>query len=199
MTAAFVPGSAAADPSAPIQSSMPRIAFMGPMGVGKTTAIRALCGDDMVASDVPNLDLQSHVKAFTTVGAEFGEIDLGEGERVQVCGCPGQDRFDFLRQWVMSVSVGVFVMVDANAGDAVSVASSMLAEAGAAGHSPVALVLSTRPASAETLQSFAEGLQAAGHGVVPVLQVDVRKRADVLQALAVLVSMLSLRSDDESV
>ena len=76
-------------------SPMPRIAFMGPMGVGKTTAIRALCGDDMVASDVPNLDRQSHAKEFTTVGAEFGQIDLGDGEFVQVCGCPGQDASTF--------------------------------------------------------------------------------------------------------
>ena len=52
-----------------------------------------------------------------------------------------------------------------------------------------------RDASAATMQAFADGLQAAGHGVVPVLQVDVRKRADVLQALGVLVSMLSLRSE----
>jgi len=174
---------------------MPRIAFMGPMGVGKTTAIRALCGDDMVASDVPNLDRQAHAKEFTTVGAEFGQIDLGDGEFVQVCGCPGQDRFDFLRQWVVSASVGVFVMVDANAPDVLQAAGALLAEAAAAEHPPLALVLSTRPASVATMQAFADGLQAAGHGVVPVLQVDVRKRADVLQALGVLVSMLSLRSE----
>lgn len=176
-------------------SPMPRIAFMGPMGVGKTTAIRALCGDDMIASDVPNLDRHSHAKEFTTVGAEFGQIDLGDGEFVQVCGCPGQDRFDFLRQWVVSASVGVFVMVDANAPDAVQSTGALLAEAAAAEHPPLALVLSTRTASAATMQALADGLQTAGHGVVPVLQVDVRKRADVLQALGVLVSMLSLRSE----
>lgn len=174
---------------------MPRISFMGPMGIGKTTAIRALCGDNMVASDVPNLDRAAHAKEFTTVGAEFGEIDLGDGERVQVCGCPGQDRFDFLRDWVLSVSVGVFIMVDANAADAVSATSALLAEAAAAERPPLTLVLNTRPASPEQMQAFAAGLQASGHGVVPVLQVDVRQRAQVLQALGVLVSMLSLSSE----
>jgi len=183
-------------PSAPAESAaMPRIAFMGPMGVGKTTAIRALCGDDMVASDVPNLDRQSHAKEFTTVGAEFGEIDLGDGEYVQVCGCPGQDRFDFLRQWVLSASVGVFVMADPGAPDAVQAASALLAEAAQAESVPMVIVLSVRPATAQQMQAFAEGLQAAGHGVVPVLPVDVRVRADVLRALQVLVSMLSLRSE----
>lgn len=175
---------------------IPRISFMGPMGVGKTTAIRALCGDDMVSSDVPNLDRAAHAKAFTTVGAEFGEIDLGGGERVQVCGCPGQDRFDFLRQWVLSVSVGVFVMVDVHAGDAVAATGALLSEVSAVEHPPLALVLSARPASPAQMQTFATGLQAAGHGVVPVLPVDVRQRAQVLQALGVLVSMLSLGTEN---
>ena len=174
---------------------MPRISFMGPMGIGKTTAIRALCGDNMVASDVPNLDRAAHAKEFTTVGAEFGEIDLGDGERVQVCGCPGQDRFDFLRDWVLSVSVGVFIMVDVNAADAVPATGALLAEAAAAERPPLTLVLSTRPALPEQMQAFAAGLQASGYGVVPVLQVDVRQRAQVLQALGVLVSMLSLSSE----
>ena len=174
---------------------MPRISSIGPMGIGKTTAIRALCGDNMVTSDVPNLDRAAHAKEFTTVGAEFGEIDLGDGERVQVCGCPGQDRFDFLRDWVLSVSVGVFIMVDANAADAVSATGALLSEAAAAERPPLTLVLSTRPASPEQMQAFAAGLQASGHGVVPVLQVDVRQRAQVLQALGVLVSMLSLSSE----
>lgn len=174
---------------------MPRISFIGPMGIGKTTAIRALCGDNMVTSDVPNLDRAAHAKEFTTVGAEFGEIDLGDGERVQVCGCPGQDRFDFLRDWVLSVSVGVFIMVDVNAADAVPATGALLAEAAAAERPPLTLVLSTRPALPEQMQAFAAGLQASGYGVVPVLQVDVRQRAQVLQALGVLVSMLSLSSE----
>ena len=86
-------------------------------------------------------------------------------------------------------------MVDVNAADAVHAAGALLAEAAAAETPPLALVLSARPASTAATQAFADGLQAAGHGVVPVLQVDVRKRADVLQALSVLVSMLSLRSE----
>lgn len=176
-------------------SPMPRIAFLGPMGIGKTTALRTLCGDNMVAADVPNLDRQAHAKEHTTVGAEFGEIDLGDGERVQVCGCPGQERFDFLRQWVVASSVGVFVMVDANAPDAVALAGALLGEAAQAESPPLTLVLSTRPTSTQQLQGLADGLRAAGHGIVPVLQVDVRERADVLKALAVLLSLLSLRSE----
>lgn len=183
----------AEDAGAP--QGMPRIALTGPMGIGKTTALRALCGQDMASADVPNLDRGSHVKEFTTVGAEFGEIDLGGGELVQVCGCPGQERFDFLRQWVISVSLGVFVMVDVNDPQALPLAGALLAEVAAVETPPLALVLSARPATEAQIEAFAMRLQEAGHGVVPVLEADVRERQDMLRALGVLVSMLSLRSE----
>lgn len=181
--------------SEPGPGGMHRIALLGPMGIGKTTAIHALCGGDMVSSDVPNLDRAAHTKEYTTVGAEFGEIDLGGGERVQLCGCPGQDRFDFMRQWVVSVSVGVFIMADLQAPDALECTSTLLHETAAAPVPPVTLVLSAREASQEQIETFAAGLMAAGHGVVPVLPVDVRDRNQMLQALGVLVTMLSLRNE----
>lgn len=176
---------------------VPRIAFIGPMGIGKTTAIRALCGEDMAGADVRNLDTQAHAKEFTTVGAEFGQISLGAGETIQVCGCPGQERFDFLRQWVMSVSVGVFVMVDANAVGVIEEAGRLLAETANAEYPPLTLVLSCRPASPALVQRLADGLLAAGHGVTPILEVDVRRSSDVMNALSVLVSMLSLHSENQ--
>ena len=176
-------------------AGIPRIALVGPMGIGKTTAVRALCGDDMASSDVRNLDQQSHEKEFTTVGAEFGDIYLEDGERVQVCGCPGQERFDFVRQWVLSVSLGVFVMVDVNDTGALEQASDLLGEVADAPNRPIALVLSTRPAAAAQVEAFAAALAALGHGVLPILEVDVRDRQQMLGALGVLVSMLSLQSE----
>lgn len=179
-------------------AQMPRIALMGPMGIGKTTALRALCGQDMASSDVPNLDRASHAKAFTTVGAEFGEIDLGDGEVVQVCGCPGQERFDFVRHWLLSVSLGVFIMQDVQDPGAVENTLRLLAETAAHDNAPLALVLSARPATARQLDAFARQITAAGHGVVPVLQADPRDKVQMLSALGVLVAMLSLQVDEES-
>ncbi|MCW0038243.1 hypothetical protein OIO03_22375, partial [Acinetobacter baumannii] len=73
------------------RAGLVRVSLIGPMGIGKTTALRSLCGALMAATDVPNLDRAAHSKEFTTVGAEFGEIDLGEGMRLQLVGSPGQD------------------------------------------------------------------------------------------------------------
>jgi signal recognition particle receptor subunit beta len=159
-----------------------RVALMGPMGIGKTTAIRTVCGDLAVDCDVPNLDTATHAKATTTVGADFGEVDLGDGDKLQIYGCPGQERFNFVRQWVLSSSVGVFVMTDLHEPDAVAETARLLAEV-------------ARPATHAQIDAFAAALMQKGAGLVPVLQADVRDRQQMLDMLQVLASMLSLKDE----
>lgn len=175
---------------------LPRIALCGPMGIGKTTALRSLCGTLMSSSDVRNLDLAAHSKELTTVGTEFGEIDLGEGELIQICGCPGQERFSFVRQWVLSVSMGIFIMTDVNDPHSLAETNHILEEIRQLPTSPVTLVLSARPAATEQIETFAQGVYSAGYGVIPVLEADPRDRAQLLDAMSVLVSMLSLQSEN---
>ncbi len=170
-----------------------RVGFIGPMGIGKTTALRSLCGHLLAGSDVPNLDRAAHGKAFTTVGAEFGEIDLGEGERLQLVGSPGQDRFQFVRQWVLQACAGVLLMVDLNDPAAVHYAAQRLGEIAQLEAEPAAIVLSCRPCSDQRIEAFCTAMAEAGHGVVPVVCADPRERGQLLDALSVLVSLLSLQ------
>ncbi|MBP6599024.1 MAG: GTPase, partial [Giesbergeria sp.] len=109
---------------------------------------------------------------------------------------PGQERFDFVRQWVLSVSMGVFIMVDVNDPSAPEQACHLLGEVAATPTPPIALILSARPATPAQIEAFAAALSAAGHGVLPILEIDVRQRADMLGALGVLVSMLSLQHEE---
>ena len=171
-----------------------RVSMVGPMGIGKTTALRSLCGQLMSGSDVPNLDKDSHTKEFTTVGTEFGEIDLGSGERLQIVGSPGQDRFDFVRRWVLSASVGVLLMVDVTSPSAVTYASEMLAEIATLDSIPLVVILNCRAAQDEQIDSFSASLAEGGHGVIPVVQADPRDRQQMLDAMGVLASLLSLQS-----
>ena len=171
-----------------------RVSLLGPMGIGKTTALRSLCGQFMAGSDVRNLDKGAHAKEFTTVGAEFGEIDLGSGERLQLVGSPGQDRFDFVRRWVLSASVGALLMVDVNDADAVEYASEMLTGAAELDAAPLMILLSCRTANGAQLEAFSAALMAKGHDVVPIVEADPRDRQQMLDALGVLASLLSLQS-----
>lgn len=135
-------------------SAVARIALVGPMGVGKTTAIRTLCGRTTVDCDVPNLDRGAHAKATTTVGADFGEWTLDNGERLHIYGCPGQERFDFVREWVLTLSAGVFVMTDLHAPGAVQDAVRLLSEVCCLHSAALSAVLVARPASRAMLEDF---------------------------------------------
>lgn len=173
-----------------------RVSLLGPMGIGKTTALRSLCGQLMAGSDVPNLDKAAHSKDFTTVGAEFGEIDLGSGERLQLVGSPGQDRFDFVRRWVLSASVGALLMLDVNDAAAVDYASEMLNGVAELETAPLMIILSCRSASGAQQEAFSAALQAKGHDIVPLVEADPRDRQQMLDALGVLASLLSLQSQN---
>ena len=171
-----------------------RVSLIGPMGIGKTTALRSLCGALMAAADVPNLDQAAHSKEFTTVGAEFGQIDLGGGERLQLVGSPGQERFDFVRRWVLNASVGVLLMVDVGDASAPDYAAQLLSEIATLEVEPQVLLLSCRDASEQQQEAFSTALADRGRGIVPVIQADPRDRQQLLDALGVLVSLLSLQS-----
>ena len=171
-----------------------RVSLVGPMGIGKTTALHSLCGQLMAGTDVPNLDREAHSKAFTTVGTEFGEIDLGSGERLQLVGSPGQDRFDFVRRWVLSASVGVLLMVDVGSTESLEYASEILGEARTLESEPLVVILSCRATTDARIEAFSASLSDKGHGVVPVIQADPRDRQQMLDALGVLASLLSLQS-----
>jgi signal recognition particle receptor subunit beta len=168
----------------------PRIVLFGPMGIGKTTAIRTLCGDTAVDCDVPNLDVEAHDKETTTVGAEFGVVFLSNHEELHVYGSPGQDRFGFLRQWLLSLAVGTLVLVDINQPDGLPYATELVAQFQRLAPGAAIVVLSARPAPSATLRSFSRQLADHAGMAIPVLAVDVREPEQMFNALELLVAVL---------
>src|SRR3954468_16417345 len=93
------PWAARSDPESTRVETVPlkdvKIVFAGPPNAGKTTAIAALSDVAPVCTDVRNTDT-ALAKQRTTVGLDFGSIDLGNGQAVRLFGTPGQVRFKFL-------------------------------------------------------------------------------------------------------
>ena len=53
-----------------------KIVITGPMGAGKTTAIRAISDSPPVSTEVGNHDKQTSAKDSTTVALDYGEVAL---------------------------------------------------------------------------------------------------------------------------
>lgn len=88
-----------------------QVTFVGPFGVGKTTAVFTLCGESVTASEVRSSLVSERrgrrVKPTTTVGLEIGEWVAPDGRSVNVVGTPSQERFDMVRRSAMPRSAGV--------------------------------------------------------------------------------------------
>ncbi|WP_257645618.1 GTP-binding protein [Ottowia beijingensis] len=88
-----------------------KILFTGTMGAGKTTAIGAVSETPPIVTDVVNND-QSHTKERTTVGLDFGQFTLDNGDRIRMFGTPGQSRFDFLWKILSKNALGMIILTD---------------------------------------------------------------------------------------
>lgn len=173
-----------------MQHPIKRIVLLGPMGIGKTTAIRSLCGSLTIECEVPNLDKQAHAKETTTVGLDFGEIKLDDNDTLQVYGCPGQDRYDFVREWALSLAFGAIVMVDIHSDDALEQTAALIQQSFRAPNVQSVVVLISRPASPAQQEMFTVRLANYPDCAVPVLSADPRNPAQMLDTLDIIAAML---------
>ncbi len=91
------------------------ILFAGPMGAGKTTAIRTLSEIEIVSTEAENTDRATADKDTTTVALDYGEITVGEDDKVRMYGVPGQNRFDFMWSILQERAMGLIILVNADA------------------------------------------------------------------------------------
>ncbi|AMO99926.1 ras family protein [Collimonas arenae] len=129
------------------------------------------------------MDPSSSAKASTTVGADFGVIDLGNGEELHIYGSPGQDRFEFMRNWLISIAIGVIVLIDANQTDATDMAEQYVRTVRSFSETMPCMLLLARPASDETANRFSSILTDKLGVAVPVITADVREKLQMLDVL----------------
>lgn len=187
-----------------VKSSYPEVAtrdlkvvFTGPMGAGKSTAIRAISDIEALSTDVPISGGEVRDgKTMTTVGLDYGECRL-EGQWVlKLFGTPGQERFRFMWDILGSGAFGLIVLVDNSQPDPIGEVARYLKAF--APHIParrtVVGVGRLQEQVSPSIDDYCVQLEAMGF-TPPVLEVDVRRDADVRLLLAVLVSMAEVEHE----
>jgi len=97
-----------------------RILLMGPVGAGKTTAIRTISDIDVIDTDVLATDEVAAIKDTTTVAMDMGVMQVDAKDRVVLYGAPGQDRFDFMWEILIAQCDAIILVLDHSAPDSVA-------------------------------------------------------------------------------
>lgn len=96
-----------------VEAGTIKLVLAGPVGAGKTTAIRAIADSDPISTEMPLTTGALGDKTTTTVAFDFATIMLDDGTPVMVYGLPGQEHYAFMRPIVLAGAIGVLVLLDA--------------------------------------------------------------------------------------
>lgn len=90
-----------------------KIVVTGTYAAGKSQFIRNASEIDPVETEVPVTDpAERAIKSHTTVGLDFGTLQLDPELKLFIFGTPGQERFDFLWELLALNCLGYVVLVD---------------------------------------------------------------------------------------
>ena len=172
-----------------------KILFSGTTGAGKTTAISKVSQIETMKTEVKNTDL-SVSKDTTTVGLDYGELTLDNGDKLRLYGTPGQKRFDFMWEILSRGALGLIILIDNRSKDPLSDLDTYLDGFRSLINETACVVaigrMETHPIP--DIQSFSSHLQARGI-LCPVLPADVRDTMQVVELLELL--MLQLEGTEE--
>ena len=89
-----------------------KIIFTGPVGAGKTTAINSISDTPPEKTDASASDMTKTRKSSTTVALDYGVMNLPGGEKLHLYGTPGQERFDFMWDILVTGGIGLVLLLD---------------------------------------------------------------------------------------
>lgn len=97
-----------------------KLIIAGPVGAGKTEAIRSLSDKGIVTTEEIASDETKLKKRTTTVAMDYGVMKLDTGEQVRLYGTPGQRRFDFMWEILSENALGLILLLNAEEADPVA-------------------------------------------------------------------------------
>lgn len=177
-----------------------KLLFAGPMGAGKTTAIRAISEIEPISTEVENTDQAESSKAETTVAMDYGELTLDTGDKLRLYGSPGQKRFEFMWPLLAQGALGVVVLLDNSRPDPLADLRDFLG-AFALQIDAGRVVVVVGRLDSHPQPSLDDYVAAVAHRgqFLPVLAADVRQRHDVVAVLDVLFEQLDALDSGDAV
>jgi signal recognition particle receptor subunit beta len=177
-----------------------RILFLGPVGSGKTQAVRTMSSIEVVGTEAAATDETRLLKNDTTVAMDMGVMELGGDDRVVLYGAPGQDRFDFMWEILLDQTKGLVLLLNHSAKNPLADLAHYIHRLRELCNSrPPALVVGVthtdveRASSLDIYRNFLQNNASDFGGQrLPVLRVDARKKNDVRSMLLALTSMLEI-------
>jgi signal recognition particle receptor subunit beta len=173
------------------------ILFTGPMGAGKTTAIRSLSEIEVVSTEAGNSERHIVDKATTTVALDYGEIQIGSDDKVRLYGIPGQKRFSFMWTILKKRAKGMVLLVNADAPDPLGELTFFLDEFRELyDRGGVVIGLSRSDVcDGPSIDDVYEALERTNPGlVIPVFTVDPRQSDQMQNLLLALVVNIEMRA-----
>lgn len=168
-----------------------KLVFAGPVGAGKTTAIRTVTDSEPISTEMPLTEGATGDKTTTTVALDFSTAVLDDGTPLFVYGLPGQERFAHMRPIVLEGAFGVAIMVDGSADDVAAQCEHWLREIRLL-RPDIAIVVGithTDLAPAFTLGPIREAIRRNG-APVPTFTFDARDRAQTHHLVRALLATL---------
>lgn len=175
-----------------------KILFTGVTGAGKTTAIGAVSEISPLSTDVRNTD-SGVSKAMTTVGLDYGELTLDNGEKLRLYGTPGQQRFDFMWTILARGALGLIVLIDNSQPDPLADLDTYLRGFAQLIEDTACVIAVGRTEThpEPDMEQFASRMSERGV-LCPVLACDVRDPVQVTQLLELLLLQLEAKTPDDS-
>ena len=168
---------------------------MGAVGSGKTTAIAAVSDIDCLDTEVAHYEGGPLSKPTTTVALDMGVLELGQCDRLRLQGAPGQQRFDYMWEILLLQAQAVVVLVHAGAQADLDFYLAQVRQLMAAQGRSVPIVVGVTT----DVQNPAVDLHLDSAAACPchqcrppILPVDARERASVVQLLQVVTALLEV-------
>jgi len=174
-----------------MEPTVPKLVLAGPVGAGKTTAIRSITDSEPVSTEMPLSEGMTTDKTTTTVALDFANALLADGTPLLVYGLPGQERFAFMRPILLQDAFGVIVLLNACDDDVALQCEYWLREIGAidAGLPIIIGITHTDRVPSFSIEPIRAAIRATGN-IVPAFTFDARDKRQTFHLLrALLVDM----------